>query len=299
MIIRSYSVVIPSHNAEETIFKAISSAQHQSLAPQEIIVVCDRNSDATTQKLSDFGYANTVVYEVDFGSSAKSRNFGASKVNTPMIAFLDADDYWEYSKIEKQLSLLSSMNESAIIATNSIYVNRHGTIVGRNIRTKNDEVANQFLKSGKGMPTLLSTWLMPVHVFRGLNGFDSTLPMSEDFDFALRAVKSGVVFKIVREPLTTYLLHSGSKTAQRKLLQNKVARVISDQSQAVGKEGHHKAFLESNSARDYIDAFVDIQIRRFLISARPNKLRRNYLRLLVAFLLNPKRIVMKFLNQQR
>lgn len=293
-----YSVVIPAHDAENTILKAIYSAQLQTLPPHEVVVVSDKSSDTTVQRILDAGIENLKIYEVEYGSSAKSRNFGASMCDTEVVAFLDADDFWETTKVEKQMTLLKSIGECTIIATDAFYLNQYGTVVGRNIRTESDEIANQFLKSGKCMPSLLSTWLMPAHVFRKLNGFDSTLPMSEDFDFAVRAVKSGVVFKIVREPLVGYLLHNGSKTAKRKLLQNRVALAISERSELGGADDFQKSMLSRISLKNYLDAFIDIQIRKFLISARPSKLKRNYLRLILPLLLNPKRIISKFLRQR-
>lgn len=294
----NYSVIIPAHNAERTIIKAISSALSQTIPPSEIVVVCDSNTDATEKLINDTFPERVKVFNVNFESSAKSRNFGVHNMDSEYIAFLDADDFWALDKIERQTPHLSSSQMRVISATDSLYINMYGTVIGRNVRTANDDEANKMLKDGSGMPSLLSTWLMPADLFIGLDGFDTDLPMSEDFDFACRAVKSGVYFKVVREPLTSYLLHGGSKTAKKKLLQNTVARGVRSQSQTKDTREIEDLLPIRNSATEYRDAYVDIHIRKFLISARPSKLKRNYLRLLIAFTLNPKRVISKFFSQR-
>jgi GT2 family glycosyltransferase len=210
---------------------------------------------------------------------------------------LDADDYWVANKIEKQ-SILFKDCRHIIVGTNSTYINSFGEVIGHNLRTSSDTEANKILFQGKGMPSLLSTWLMPSDIFTTLGGFNETLPMSEDFDFAVKAVHIGFEFKILRENLAFYLLHDNSKTARRKLLQNRVAKAIALHYQNSQEFTIEHYLKQEPTLSDKRRAFVDLQIRKFLISARKNLIKRNYFRLLLVFLVDPHRLFSKFFRQK-
>jgi len=293
-----YSVVIPAHNAESTILKCIDSVLNQTTRPSKIIVVCDTCSDGTASQIESYDHPNISILHVNFLSSAESRNFGVEHSASEYIAFIDADDLWMPTKIEKQIPLILDSKNNAIVATNSIYINNYGTKVGRNVRTTDDEHAKLMLKAGLGMPALLSTWFLSRSTFLDLGGFDRRLPMSEDFDFAYRAVNSGVDFKMVREPLSLYLLHSDSKTAQHKIKQQRVAAYVRNRSHSTIELNFTEFINQKISITERRDAFVDIQIRKFLISAKPAGWQRNYFRLVIAFILNPKKMCKKYLHQR-
>ena len=99
------SVVIPSYNGAETLFQAIDSVLCQTTkTPLEILVIDDNSTDDTMEKMGRYGENDRVRYirnETNKGASA-SRNRGVQLAKGDYIAFLDADDYWDPEKLEKQ-----------------------------------------------------------------------------------------------------------------------------------------------------------------------------------------------------
>ena len=299
MSLPKYAVVIPAHDAEGTIEKCLNSVLDQTVPASQIIVVSDSCTDKTNRILNTFAQSKLLVLNVNFRNSAQSRNFGVDAAEHDFIAFLDADDTWFPTKIEKQLLAIQSSNQDIIIGTDSIFLNIFGTFVGRNVRTRNDEEAMQILRNGIAMPTLLSTWLLPRKTFQRLGGFDTKFPMSEDFEFANRAIRSGTSLAIIREPLSTYLLHSSSKTAKYKLKQARVADYVRLVSQASIDCSVEEFLSRRSSIFERRDAVVDIQIRKFLMFARESKFRKNYFRLILALILNPIKLLKKYKSQRK
>ena len=108
------SVVIPSYNGAETLFQAIDSVLCQTTkTPLEILVIDDHSTDDTLEKMGRYGENDRVRYirnETNKGASA-SRNRGVQLAKGDYIAFLDADDYWDPEKLEKQEKALAKTGD--------------------------------------------------------------------------------------------------------------------------------------------------------------------------------------------
>ena len=100
----AYSVVIPAFNAAETIDQAVKSILGQTIPPEEIIVVDDGSTDATAALVAGMGRPVTVVRQKNSGPGAAT-TAGFSRVTTPFVATLDADDIWLPSKIARQAAV--------------------------------------------------------------------------------------------------------------------------------------------------------------------------------------------------
>jgi glycosyltransferase involved in cell wall biosynthesis len=97
------SVVIPYYRALNTIARAVRSVLVQTIRPYEILVVDDGSTDDPAAALEEFGSAVTLIRKPN-GGTASARNWGIEQAHGKWIAFLDADDYWEPFKLERQLA---------------------------------------------------------------------------------------------------------------------------------------------------------------------------------------------------
>ena len=100
------SVVIPAHNAERYLQRAVSSVRAQTLAAAELVVVNDGSTDGTAAVIADAG--GNRVLETSFGHGGLARNAGVEEASGRWIAFLDADDFWEPDHLERSLGLLEA-----------------------------------------------------------------------------------------------------------------------------------------------------------------------------------------------
>lgn len=95
-----FSIIIPAHNEEAVIHKALQSVQQQSFTDYEIIVVCDACTDGTKQIAEAYG---AKVIEIEGHSSARARNAGLDAAQGEWVLFCDADDWYLHEFVLQQL----------------------------------------------------------------------------------------------------------------------------------------------------------------------------------------------------
>lgn len=100
-----YTVIIPAYNAGRTISEAIQSIKAQSCRPARLIVVDDGSTDETAAIAAAMGAE--VIRQRNAGPGAACNN-ALEKVETPFVAFLDADDLWLPEKAAMQLALFAA-----------------------------------------------------------------------------------------------------------------------------------------------------------------------------------------------
>ena len=101
------SVLIPNHNYGQYLYKTIESVLEQTHTSIEVIVIDNGSTDNSRDILEGYGKSIQTVFQDDLGQ-AQARNYGLSRAQGNLIALLDADDYWEPTKIEKQITLFKS-----------------------------------------------------------------------------------------------------------------------------------------------------------------------------------------------
>lgn len=132
------SVVIPCHNAEATIGRAIASVLAQTRRPLEVIVVDDASTDATPARLSQLQalhgahWLSVLRLPANRGPAA-ARNAGWDAARGDYVAFLDADDAWHPRKIELQLDVMRAHPTLALSG------HAHRVVgVGRHVEPENE-----------------------------------------------------------------------------------------------------------------------------------------------------------------
>lgn len=96
-----FSVIIPAHNEQAVISRALSSIEAQSFKDYEIIVVCDACTDNTKEIAELYG---AKVIQIDAHSSGAARNAGLDNANGEWILFCDADDWYLHEYVFEMLA---------------------------------------------------------------------------------------------------------------------------------------------------------------------------------------------------
>ncbi len=102
--------MIPAYNAEATIDDTLRSVRSQTYPHLEIIVVDDGSSDRTTSIVNAHAAVDgriSLISQKNAGVAA-ARNAGWQFARSALTAFVDADDLWAPTKIEKQLDVILS-----------------------------------------------------------------------------------------------------------------------------------------------------------------------------------------------
>lgn len=199
------SVIIPALNAARYIGRAVSSAMESEDVSFEVIVVDDGSEDGTWQLLEDLGPRIRTARQ-DRGGPYVARNLGAGLARGEWLAFLDADDEWEPSKLSKQLRLADE--STGLVYTDRVNIgdlSRVSRLQSDSVRLWEGDVFEPLLL---GNFITLSSVLMRKSWFDRLGGFEVGRRGVQDWDLWLRYAAAGGLVRLCREPLTRYRIHA-------------------------------------------------------------------------------------------
>jgi len=205
------SIIMPTYNRAAYIGETIQSVRNQTYQHWELIIVDDGSDDATEGIVSQINDERIRFYKAGrIAINGKIKNIGLEKVNGELIAFIDSDDLWAETKLEKQVSVLAEYEDAAFSLTG-----------GFNFRNLNQPL-DFFYKQREGLrygdifiPIFKSeiSTTTPSLVFRRqcldiIGTFDESKPFS-DIDFIIRLAGR---FKavVLYEPLLYRRLHSAN-----------------------------------------------------------------------------------------
>lgn len=122
------SVIIPAYNAGRTIDSALRSLFAQTFRDFEAIVIDDGSSDDTVERAAAWGEA-VRVYSQPNGGPARARNTGIRLARGRLLAFLDADDLWLPTKLERQVRYFERYPETGLLHTGAHVCSRPATLL--------------------------------------------------------------------------------------------------------------------------------------------------------------------------
>lgn len=109
MCIDLVSIIMPSFNCGRFVEETIRSVLAQTFENWELLFVDDRSTDDTMAKVMAIKEKDSRihVYQNAFNSGAAvSRNVALRHAKGRWVAFLDSDDLWEPTKLEKQIAFM-------------------------------------------------------------------------------------------------------------------------------------------------------------------------------------------------
>jgi glycosyltransferase involved in cell wall biosynthesis len=203
------SVVIPTFGRPMLVARAIRSAFAQTHRRIEIIVVIDGEDPATVATLEaiDDPRLRWIVHPERRGAGP-ARDTGALAATGEWVAFLDDDDEWLPTKLERQIAAAPA-DGRALLMTLFRVVSPRGELVkpvrpysGREPIDEWLFDRHSWLRGGEAM-LQTSGLMMPAATFDHLRFRDTK--QHEEWELAIRAVKElGYAFIIVAEPLVVY-----------------------------------------------------------------------------------------------
>ena len=204
------SVIIPAYNAIAYLPKTLASVQQQTFKDFEVLVIDDGSTDSTADWVNSLSDRNVQLIVQKNGGCASARNRGIQAAKGDYIAFLDADDIWEPSKLEKQAHILETSAAVGVVNTWISNIDSQGQPIG-NLGTPDAEgkVWAQVIEENPIMCG--SAPMVRRQCFDAVGLFDQSLRSAEDWDMWIRLAKK-YEFAVVKEPLVRYRIHPKSKS---------------------------------------------------------------------------------------
>lgn len=205
---KKVSVVIPVYNSSKYISCAIDSVLSQDYTNFEIIVVDDGSTDNTCSVIESKYLGKVKIIKIKNSGVSVARNIGINSSNGYYIAFLDSDDFWEKSKLAKQVKSIEKDIENGVSYTSRFIIKNENIITGEERKSWSGFVLNKILIKNF---ICLSSVLIKKECFLKCGFFDEALEVSEDYDLWIR-ISNKYKFVYLDERLVYYRVTPGSLT---------------------------------------------------------------------------------------
>lgn len=206
------SVVIPAYNAMHYLPETVESVLKQTFSDFEALIINDGSSDNILHWASGLADSRVRLISQENRGLPEARNTGIAHAQGEYIAFLDADDLWEPTKLEKQVRCLDDNPAVGLVHTWLVLVDEQSKSTGRVMKyNAQGDVWNQVAEKN----VIACPSVMVRRCCFDVGVFDSNLRSLEDWDMWIR-IASRYPFAAIAEPLAYYrqLPSSMSKNCQ-------------------------------------------------------------------------------------
>lgn len=207
------AIITTYRRDEEVITQAIDSVIGQTYPNIEVIIVSD-NDDASeyASKIKEIvsKYENIILIEQHESKGACiARNAGLNIAKGEYIAYLDDDDAWEKTKIEKQVKRFAEVDDDTAIVYSDYWICflPSGKRRLRKSKTPKDAYTELLYSNYIGstsIPMIRKSALLTI------GGFDAEMQAVQELDVWSRLVKHYSV-SYIDEPLGFYYFHQGEQ----------------------------------------------------------------------------------------
>jgi glycosyltransferase involved in cell wall biosynthesis len=205
------SVVVTCYNYGKYLANCLNSVLSQTYTDYEIIVVDDGSTDNTAEVIKVFLTLPNFKYIFQGNAGqAHAKNVGIENSSGEFVAFLDADDAWAPTKIEKQMRCFEDP-AVGVVFCRANYLDAEGRMIDY-------EMTGDYLQPRRGRVTdwlifdnfvQFSSSVVRAECLERFHGFDESIKMGIDWDLWL-GISIRYSFDYVSEPLFYYRMgHAG------------------------------------------------------------------------------------------
>jgi glycosyltransferase involved in cell wall biosynthesis len=182
------TVVMPLHDKRQYLLRAVGSVLRQGWRDLELIVVDDGSTDGGAHLLSKLDEARIRCVRTERRGPGAARNTGARLSRSPWLAFLDADDEWDASFLEKAVAAMRRAPETVLVYCD-VHA-RNAAALRRDIAS--GPVTDYFgTRMRHGIGVSCSSNLLRRDAFTACGGFREDFRYAEDIEVWLRLVCQG------------------------------------------------------------------------------------------------------------
>lgn len=191
-----FSVIIPLYNKEKFIVKTLQSVLDQVFTDFEVIIINDGSTDTSEDKVLSFKDSRIQYFYKENEGVSSARNLGIEKARSHFITFIDADDYWHPTFLEKMHYYIIQFPQQKVFSAAIEFETSKKTIPSSySIKKTNDfEIVNYFQSSTKTSVIWTSCAVFHKSVFEKVGVFDVNIKSGQDTDLWIRI---GLVYSVL------------------------------------------------------------------------------------------------------
>lgn len=216
-------VILPTWCGRRWVFEAVDSVLGQSYERLRLTVVDDASPDGTLAAVRDrySGRDSRVSFLAlaERAGAAAARMRALERCDAPVVGFIDQDDRWLPTKLERQVERLCREPEVHVVHTDISHIDASGA------RRSGAEPDNE-RRAGidfealdrdallhvcfGGVVVRLVTALVQRDAFEAVGGFDARYPGAEEWSLWVRLAAAGHRMAHIAEPLAERRMHGGN-----------------------------------------------------------------------------------------
>lgn len=199
-----FSVVIPLYNKAHTIAKTLQTVLDQTYADFEVVVVNDGSTDNGVEVIREFsGDPRIRIVEQENQGVSVARNRGVDESRFEYIAFLDGDDQWQPTYLERVHEAVLKYPQSGMFCTGGTVTSADHTMLRLAKKYKDTMGVVDFFENPHVFVHTSAT-VVKKSAFYQSGGFPVGMKRNQDFAcFFSVALETPVVY--LGYPLTTYV----------------------------------------------------------------------------------------------
>jgi glycosyltransferase involved in cell wall biosynthesis len=214
------SILLPTYNGLPYLREAVESVRAQTFANWELIVIDDGSTDASIAWLESLREGRLrVLPNNHIAHRARLRNRGIAEARAQWIAFLDSDDRWTPTKLERQLEYHAALPDLQWSYTGRTVIDKDGN------RVRNPRHQPWHPRSGRLLVPLLTfdaaialpSVLVRRSFLQRAGGF-ADQRWGEDYELWIRLAQQAEC-GLVDEPLVEVRAHASTGAGRPEVIQ--------------------------------------------------------------------------------
>lgn len=218
------SIIIAAYNAMSFLPETLESVFRQTWSDYEVIIVNDGSSDGIEKWVAQINDSRVKFISQKNQGISVARNNALALAEGEYIAFLDADDLWQSTKLEKQVRILDEHPEVGLVYSWIALIDERSNLQGK-IR-KNSAEGNIWKKLLEhNLVECGSNPMVRGSCFEDVGLFDPRFTYAQGWEMWLRIARH-YPFKAIKEPLVYYRSHSNNSSKNWKALEPNYRAII-------------------------------------------------------------------------
>lgn len=292
-------VVMPLYNAIPYLNQAIESILEQTFRDFEFLIINDGSTDGSEEKVRAYSDRRIILHDQPNSGPGTAMNYAINYAlvrDIPFIARMDADDIAHPNRLQKQYDTLQNHPNMAACSANAHYIDSEtGKIIGASTVSSSPRLIRWEIFHGlRGL--IQGTSMFRTHALHQIGGYRQHFIQAEEVDVFLRLAEQ---FELINCPDYLYQIRVRANSismsdTQRNVLYQFYALDCAERRKRHQVERRLEEFAYDPGILNKFQIWREVKLLNFW---RQGLGKKNILSILYASILDPRRVIVRFLRK--